>query len=122
MVNIYGSSCFHFTLVSESRFLDPGHNHYCRLIFIMLFLAPSPVPDFLFWPIFPYRIPIFFFSSTTVFPLNLLQKLRKQFQSMTPCELGVHVLFACLNPSLDIPFLGAFLEQRCLYQHSEAHL
>ena len=84
MVNIYGFSCFHFTLVSESRFLDPGHNCYCWLIFIVLFSAPSPVPDFLFWPICPYRIPIVFFSSTTVFPLNLLQKLRKQFRSMTP--------------------------------------
>src|ERR1700683_5109107 len=57
----------HFTTVLESGFLDPGHNRYRRSIFIMLFLAPSPVPDFLFWSIFPYCIPIFFLSSTGVF-------------------------------------------------------
>ena len=77
MVNIYGFLYFHFTTVSESGFPDPGHNHYHRLIFIMPFSAPSHVSDFLFWSIFSYCIPIFFLSSTGVFPLKIAPKTEK---------------------------------------------
>ena len=36
----------HFTTVSVSGFLDRDPNHYLWSIFIMPFLALSPVPDF----------------------------------------------------------------------------
>src|ERR1700685_3410870 len=77
------SSCFHFTLVSESGFLDPGHNHYRRLISIMPLSALSPVPDFLLWSPSPYYHPTFLLSSDSVFSTKNAPKLQKQFPSMT---------------------------------------
>src|SRR6202044_3867060 len=78
------SSCFHFTLVSESGFLDPGHNHYRRLISIMPLSALSPVPDFLLWSPSSYYNPTFLLSSDSVFSTKNAPKLQKQFPSMTP--------------------------------------
>ena len=83
MVNIYGFSCFHFTIVLESGFLDPGHYLYRRLIFIMPFLKPSSIPDFLLWSFFSYSNPTFFLSSDSIFSTKIAPKLRKQFWSMT---------------------------------------
>ena len=77
------SSCFHFTLVSESGFLDPGHNHYRRLISIMPLSALSPVPDFLLWSPSSYYNPTFLLSSDSVFSTKNAPKLQKQFPSMT---------------------------------------
>src|SRR6202167_6352531 len=79
------SSCFHFTVVSESGFLDPGHNHYCQLISIMPLLALSPVPDFPLWSPFSYYSSTSLLSSDSVFSTKIAPKLRKQFQSMTAC-------------------------------------
>src|SRR6204780_1484505 len=79
------SSCFHFTLVSESGFLDPGHNHYRRLISIMPLSALSPVPDFLLWSPSSYYNPTFLLSSDSVFSTKNAPKLQKQFPSMTAC-------------------------------------
>ena len=87
-VDIYGSSCFHFTVVLESRFLDPGHNHYCQLISIMPFLVLSSVPDFLLWSFFSYFNPSFFLFFDSVFSTKIAPKLRKQIWSMTTWELG----------------------------------
>src|SRR6202167_210322 len=77
------SSCFHFTLVSESGFLDPGHNHYRRLISIMPLSALSPVPDFLLWSPSSHYNPTFLLSSDSVFSTKNAPKLQKQFPSMT---------------------------------------
>ena len=84
MVNIYGSSCFHFTIVSESGFLNPGHNRYRQLISIMPFLALSPVPNFLLWSPFSYYNSTSLLSSDSDFSTKIAPKLRKQFRSMTP--------------------------------------
>src|SRR6202044_863246 len=82
------SSCFHFTLVSESGFLDPGHNHYRRLISIMPLSALSPVPDFLLWSPSSYYNPTFLLSSDSVFSTKNAPKLQKQFPSMTTRALS----------------------------------
>src|ERR1700685_919882 len=83
MVDIYGSLCIHFTVVSESGFLGLGHNRYRQLISIMPLLALSPVPDFLLWSPFSYYNSTFLLFSDSVFSTKIALKLRKQFQSMT---------------------------------------
>src|ERR1700733_10599594 len=73
------SSCFHFTLVSEFGFLDPGHNHYRRLISIMPLSALSPVPDFLLWSPSPITIPLSSSLLTAFSPPKMLQNCKNNF-------------------------------------------
>src|SRR6202042_72525 len=94
------SSCFHFTLVSESGFLDPGHNHYRRLISIMPLSALSPVPDFLLWSPSSYYNPTFLLSSDSVFSTKNAPKLQKQFPSMTADRFSEP--FVALLPGMNV--------------------
>src|ERR1700691_4886476 len=77
------SSCFHFTLVLESGFLEPGHTHIRRLISIKPLSALSPVPAFLLWSPYPYYNPTWHLSSDSVISTKNAPKLQKQLPSMT---------------------------------------